>query len=211
MGGFIHEGLVSLQEVHGDYFPLTEDTVTAQESAVTAGTYPSVLLPADFGVAVQDGFTIGGEPIRVMTDGEWRRNRRPDSQGGGTYLTQLTGTPAQTQALLRLVQSRQATAAAAIRWAAFLYPVQTAAWTLEVAYRATAKALSGDTDVVRLPNRMLRPLMLYCNARSCEFNGDTKGAAERWALYNRALNEVESIPPSLEQQNVMLLVPPLDA
>ncbi len=211
MQGFVVEALCSLQEEREHYWSLSEASVVAEESAVTAGTYPAVLLPADFGQFVKNGFFIQGNPVRVLTDGEWLRTRRPDNLGGGTTLTELLGTPNQTRSVLRVTPASQASASAVWRMAAFLYPLQRAAWTLECFYRATAKNYSGDTDVVRLPTRMLRLVLLFCAARCREFAGNRKGAVESWAIYRDALNEIEAIPPSAEQQATMLLVPPVDA
>ena len=88
--------------------------------------------------------------------------------------------------------------------ALFLYPVQTAVWTASIAYRATANAYGADTDTVRLPPNLFRLVRLFVAALGSEFRGDSKGAAERWALYNAARREVENVTPSEEQGSCLV-------
>lgn len=208
--GFVIEALIELQEQHDAYWPLSEATVTAEESAVTAGTYPSVLLPTDFGQAVEDGFHVGGWPVPILTTGQYNRARVPDSLGGGINLTLVEGAPPSTPYMGRIAPANQAAASNDWRMALWLYPLQTAAWSLECSYRATAKNYSGDTDSVRLPNRMLRVVTLFVSARVAEFNKDLEGAIKAWALYDRALLTIESLAPSREQVGEMVFRPPND-
>lgn len=215
--GFVIEALTELQEQHDAYWPLSEATVMAEESAVTAGTYPAVLLPVDFGQAVEDGFHVGGWPVPILTTGQYNRARVPDSLGGGINLTLVEGAPPSTPYMGRIAPAEQALddedandPTADWRMALWLYPLQTAAWSLECSYRATARNYSGDTDAIRLPNRMLRVVTLFVSARVAEFNKDLEGAIKAWALYDRALLTIESLAPSREQTGEMVFRPPVD-
>lgn len=209
MGGFLHEGIVELQRVRDRLWPLSEASLTAEQSDVMAGTYPSVLLPADFGSALRGGFSISGVPIGVMTPEDWLNNRRPDADGGGTTLTDAAGDPTRSRALIRIMPQRQASNTAVWRLAAWLYPLQTAAWTLDVTYRATAKNHTTDTWSVRLPDILYRPLLLFCAMRAAEHRGDVKGAVAQRVLYQSALSDVENIPAAEEVQHSVVLAFPM--
>lgn len=189
------EALCFFQDARSRYFSLSEASVVAAESGVTAGTWPSVLLPADLGVIARNGLKVAGRDVCVLSTEQYLERRRPDSEGGGIYLTPVTG-PYVTYA--RIAPAAPASDSAAWQLALWAYPVQKATWTLEVVYRATAKNLSGDTDTVRVPLKLLPMILRYVSAAWRERTGDIPGAAMRWKLFREQLNEIENIPPSEE-------------
>lgn len=206
MDGFVSEALTEVGVLLDRYHLIAETTVTAD------GDFTAVLLPADYGVILENGVHVSGYPVKIITTEEWLRSRRPTSEGGGTSLTGVSGEPASgTRLIGRIVPAAPASASVAKRMALFLYPVQTAAWTAEIAYRAVANAYGADTDTVRLPPTMFRLVRLFVSALWAEQRGDTKGAAERWALYRDARKEVENIAPSEEQGSCLVQGYPEDA
>ena len=195
MDGFLGEALTEIATLLDRY------TMLAETSVVADGDFTAVLLPADFGVICDNGVHVGGYPVRVLTTEEWLRTRRPASEGGGTTLTDVTGDIATSRLVARIVPAAPASASVAKRMALFLYPAQTAAWTADVAYRATAPAYGADTDTVRLPPRMFRLVLLFVAARGEEHRGNANGAKERWLLYRAARQDVEDVAPSEEQSH----------
>jgi hypothetical protein len=208
MSQFLNDGLVELQELRDRWWSLSDASVTAELSGTT---YPAVLLPADF--FSLESCHVSGYPVHAMTPGEWSRTIRPTAEGGGTTLTDVSGLPATTRLVGRIAPAQQAagTPSAVWRQALWLFPVQTAVWTASMIYRATARNYANETDAVRLPPRFQRPLLLYCSARVAEHNGDVKGAMARRRLYEDAVNQIESIPPSAAQTSCLLQGYPMEA
>ena len=203
-GEHLQEALLELESSHSRYWPLSESTVTAD------GDFTSILLPADFESIPKGGCHINGNPVDVLTTEQWLRTRVPDTLGGGTSLTRAAGTPAQTRTVAVIKPARQTNDTTAWRMALWLYPVQTAAWTMEFVYRATVKNMTGDLWPIRLPNRFRRPILLYCSMRGCEQNKDFEGAAAFMGLYEKALSTIADTSPSEEQQSEMILGYPID-
>lgn len=203
-GEHVHEALLELEASHERYWPLSESSVTSD------GDHTAILLPADFERIPRGGCHVDGNPVEVITTEQWLRTRVPDASGGGTTLTRATGTPSQTRTVLVLKPARQSVDTAAWRMAAWLYPVQTAAWTMEFVYKATVKNMTGDLWPIRLPNRFRRPILLYCSMRGCEQNKDFQGAAAFQELYDKALSTIADTSPSEEQPSEMILGYPVD-
>lgn len=191
MGDLLKEGLCEMQELFERDWPVTTQAVTAESD------YTAVLLPADFGVALKHGFKVAGDEVMVLSEEDYLRTQRPDAEGGGTTLTEATGDPRYV-VIRPAKQTDSGDGGSSVddeawRLAAWLYPVQTAAWTLTVTYRATAKALSADGDTLRLPTRLQPALFDYIAASWRERTGRTKEAADYWALYAARLKRLENV------------------
>lgn len=194
MGEILREGLCELQELRQRDWPISRATVTAESD------YSSVLLPADFGVALRNGFFVAGNPIVVISVEEYLERRRPNADGGGITLCDVTGDPAygviQVAAQADSADGGSSADDEAWRQALWLFPAQSAAWSLEVNYRATAKNLSADADTIRLPTRLHAVLFLYIAASWREKTGRPDDAERYWALYDKRLARVENVPLS---------------
>lgn len=162
----------------------------------SSGTYPSVDTPDDFGRLLKGGLTIAGVPLKIVSTEEYLRTVRPETDGGGTTLTSVTGS-----ALIARFATREPTSDyPKRRLCVFIYPVQTAAFTAHFVYRANAANLTSDTDRIRLPvdaHGLLMDLMGVLWARR---NNQTAAVGARAAQYEMAAAKLEGIPPADDEQ-----------
>lgn len=180
---YVKDALVYLQAVRQQEWALSRVDLTA------VSDYSGVALPSDFGTL--ESASIGNRPLTPIRSEEYEANRVGDDVGGGSHLWQEGGDASHC---LVVVQS-QATDATAYSMALEVYPAQSAAWTVRVVYRASAKALSGDTDAVRMPVLFHPMLLLHARASWLAYRkGDVKGAMEQMALLETHMSNIQNIP-----------------
>ena len=181
----VQEGLSYLQTCRQQWFPMSEDDTTADTP------YTRAILPLDFGSFGKGAAYIAGVKLQMLNPEQYAANVRKDSEGGGVTCAEVSGEP--THARLVLVPSTE-TAIVYYRWALDVFPRQAAAWTAHVVYQASAKAITSDTVVVRVPvvmHPILESLMMSAWRKK---KGDAKGAAEFRALAMDALQDIDDTP-----------------
>lgn len=181
---FIKEGLNYLYSVRELYWPQRYQSVTAEAQA--NGKYSRVACPADMGRL--EAITIGGRPLRPLTQEEYVANLRPDDEGGGSLLTDLSGTA--------LCYWLGVNAAASGGLVVQVLPEQSAAFDLVFHYRASGQGLSANADVVLLPLALQPLLVLYSNYKWRLDDGDPRGATALWAHFQDRVDELSFLPPA---------------
>lgn len=179
----VKDAVVFMQDCRERWWPLSEATLTAESD------YTRVILPTDFTAAV--GVYYAGKRLIILNTEQFAANIRPTVDGGGLTLAEITGEPTHARFVMSTYSDSGTTR---YQYALEVYPVQAAAWAVRLIYRSTAKALSADADVVRLPVRLHPLVQMYTSYAWRLLVGDAKGAAQFWEHFSARLEEVREAP-----------------
>jgi hypothetical protein len=181
MQELVKDGVTHMLAVAERVWPISETDLAA------SADYQGVTLPADFGGLVENGVSIQGRVLSPITTEGYLSSQRTTEDGGGTLLTGTSGDPV----WYRMIVVHQTDDSVRQRLGLYVYPLQTAAYTVHLVYRATASALDEDSDVIRLPVLVIPHLRRWVNAAWAEFVlRDFSSAAALWALYRDGLVEI---------------------
>ena len=179
----VKDAIVFMQDCRERWWPLSEATLTA------VSDYSRVILPTDFNAEI--GVYYAGKRLIVLNTEQYAANIRPDTDGGGLLQAQIIGEPTHARFVMSTYDD---TGTTRYQYALEVYPIQTAAWSVRLIYRSTAKALSADGDVVRLPVRLHPLVQMYTSYAWRLLVGDAKGAAEFFKHFSDRLEEVREAP-----------------
>lgn len=184
---YIKDGITYLYTQRRHWFPQVETDVVAEAAA---GSYSKIPLPAE--CANLTAVTIGNVPLRIYDTEEYVANLNPTSSGGGTILSDASGSPQ----IARQFVVAPAAATSAPQFGLEILPAQTSVFTAHLYYQVSGQALSGATDTVFLPLWAHPMVLLYCAMRWRLNDGDLKGYGEARQLLIAELDEIGLRPPS---------------
>lgn len=181
----VQEALAYLQDCRSQWWSLSEDDTVAETP------YTRAYLPLDFHSFGKGGAFIGGVKLKMLSPEQYAANVRPDVDGGGIVCADVSGLPTHG----RVVQATYVAGGITYyRQALDVFPRQAAAWTAHLLYMASAKAITVDTIVVRVPV-VLHPIAAdLTRANWRKKSGDAKGAAAFLQLVKDALEDVNDSP-----------------